>query len=112
MLKKHQKKFKIKKDDQVIVITGKYRGKIGKVLKMDLENDRALVQGVNVVKKHQKQTASTEAGIIEKELPIHISNLSHIDPEDQKAVRVGYRLNKESNKKERFSKRSGKVING
>lgn len=111
MLKKQQKKFKVKKGDQVIVNTGKYKGKIGQVLKIDLEKERVLVQGVNMVKRHQKQTASSEGGIIEKELPIHISNVNHIDPEDQKATRVGYKLNKD-NKKERVSKRSGKVING
>ena len=102
-------KYKIKKGDQVIVIAGRDKGARGEVLKMLPKEGRAIVKGVNMVKRHQKQTQTTEGGIISKEAPIQISNLALIDPKDGKAARVGYKV-LDDGRKVRFSKRSGEVI--
>jgi large subunit ribosomal protein L24 len=102
-------KFKIKKGDHVVVITGKDRGKKGEVLKMLPDENRAVVSGVAMVRRHQKQTAAQEGGIIAKEAPIHISNLALEDPKDGKPTRVGYKFLKDG-RKVRFAKRSGEVI--
>jgi|SRR6476620_11862243 large subunit ribosomal protein L24 len=102
-------KFKIKKGDHVVVITGKDRGKKGEVLKMLPDEKRAVVSGVAMVRRHQKQTAAQEGGIIAKEAPIHISNLALEDPKDGKPTRVGYKFLKDG-RKVRFAKRSGEVI--
>src|SRR4029078_2405002 len=102
-------KFKIKKGDHVVVITGKDRGKKGEVLKMLPDEKRAVVSGVAKVRRHQKQTAAQEGGIIAKEAPIHISNLALEDPKDGKPTRVGYKFLKDG-RKVRFAKRSGEVI--
>ncbi len=102
-------KYKIKKGDQVIVIAGRDKGAKGEVLKMLPKEGRAIVKGVNMVKRHQKQTQTTEGGIISKEAPIQISNLALIDPKDGKAARVGYKV-LDDGRKVRFSKRSGEVI--
>jgi large subunit ribosomal protein L24 len=102
-------KFKIKKGDHVVVITGKDRGKKGEVLKMIPGENRAVVSGVAMVRRHQKQTAAQEGGIITKEAPIHISNLALEDPKDGKPTRVGYKFLKDG-RKVRFAKRSGEVI--
>ena len=102
-------KYKIKKGDQVIVIAGRDKGAKGEVLKMLPKEGRAIVKGVNLVKRHQKQTQTVEGGIISKEAPIQISNLALIDPKDGKAVRAGYKV-LDDGRKVRFSKRSGEVI--
>lgn len=103
------KKFKIKKGDQVVVITGKDKGKKGEVLKMLRDSDRALVSGVNTAKKHQKPSATSAGGIVEKERSIHISNIALIDPKSNKATRVGYKT-LENGEKTRIARRSGEII--
>ena len=102
-------KFKIKKGDEVIVISGRDKGKSGEVLEMRRDEDRAVVQGVNMVKRHQAPSTSQPGGIVEKEAPIHISNLAHIDPKDKTATRVGYKFF-DDGRKVRFARRSGEVI--
>jgi large subunit ribosomal protein L24 len=101
--------LKIKKGDHVIVIAGRDKGKHGEVVEMLPKESRAVVRGVNVVRKHQKQTAALEGGIISKEAPIHISNLALEDPKDGKPTRIGFKF-LEDGKKVRFAKRSGEVI--
>lgn len=102
-------KFKIKKGDTVKVITGKNKGKVGDVLKVISSDDKVLVSGVNLVKKHTKPTSTSEGGIIQKELPIHISNVSHVDPKTGEITKVGYKF-LENGEKVRFSKKSGEII--
>lgn len=102
-------KFRIKKGDTVCVITGRDKGKTGQVVKMLREDNRVIVQGVNLVKKHQKQTMSTEGGIIEKEASLHISNVAHIDPQSKKPTRVTFKT-LEDGRKVRVAKRSGQTI--
>jgi large subunit ribosomal protein L24 len=102
-------KFKIKKGDKVIVLSGRDKGKSGEVLRMLPKDARALVQGVNVVRKHQKQTAAQQGGIVARELPIHISNLALRDPKDGKPTRIGFKTLADG-KKVRVSKRSGETI--
>ena len=104
-------KLKIRKGDKVVVRTGRDKGKVGEVLRVFPEDNRALVQGVNVVRKHQKQTAGQEGGIVSKEMPIHISNIALRDPKDGKATKVGYKVLKDG-KKVRFARNSGEVIDG
>ncbi|MEO8420288.1 MAG: 50S ribosomal protein L24 [Hyphomicrobium sp.] len=101
--------LKIKKGDHVIVIAGRDKGKHGEVVEMFPKEDRAIVRGVNVVRRHQKQTAALEGGIISKEAPIQISNLALEDPKDGKPTRVGFKF-LDDGKKVRFAKRSGEVI--
>jgi large subunit ribosomal protein L24 len=101
--------LKIKKGDQVIVLTGRDKGKRGEVIEVRPKENRALVRGVNVVRRHQRQTASQEGGIISKEAPIQISNLALEDPKDGKATRVGFRF-LDDGRKVRFAKRSGELI--
>lgn len=101
--------LKIKKGDHVIVIAGRDKGKHGEVVEMLPKEQRALVRGVNVVRRHQKQTAAQEGGIISKEAPIHISNLALEDPKDGKPTRIGFKFLADG-KKVRFAKRSGEVI--
>ena len=105
---------KIKKGDKVVVLTGKDRGQTGEVLSVIPKEDRAIVRGVNMVKRHQRQTASQEAGIVSKEAKIHLSNLSVADPKDGKPTRVGFKVvgEGENAKKVRFAKRSGEQIDG
>ena len=103
------KKFKIKKGDQVIVISGKDKGKKGEVLKILTQTDRALVSGVNVAKKHQRPSAMSAGGITEKERSIHISNLAVLDPKEGKATRVGYKV-LDNGEKVRVAKRSGETL--
>lgn len=102
-------RFKIKKGDRVIVTSGRDKGKTGEVLKVYPKDNRALVQGVNMVKRHQRPTQTTSGGIVEKEAAIHLSNLAHIDPKDQMPTRVGFKF-LEGGRKVRFAKRSGEVI--
>ena len=104
-------KLKIRKGDKVVVITGKDKGKQGEVVRTIPSENRAVVRGVNVAKRHQKQTAAQEGGIITKELPIHVSNLALRDPKDGKPTRVGYKTLADG-KKVRVAKRSGEVIDG
>ncbi|HEY6631282.1 MAG TPA: 50S ribosomal protein L24 [Rhizobiaceae bacterium] len=101
---------KIKKGDKVVVLTGKDKGRTGEVLSVLPKEDKAVVRGVNQIRRHQKQTQSQEGGIITKEAPIHLSNLAIADPKDGKPTRVGFRV--EGDKKVRVAKRSGEVING
>jgi len=99
----------IKKDDNVIVITGGDKGKKGKVLKVFPKEGRALVQGVNVVKRHQRQTQKEQGGIITKEAPIQLSNIANVDPKSGKATRIGFKTLADGSKV-RFAKKSGEVI--
>jgi large subunit ribosomal protein L24 len=101
---------KIRKGDKVVILTGKDKGRSGEVLQVMPKEDRAVVRGINVVKRHQRQTASQEAGIITKEAPIHLSNIAIADPKDGKPTRVGFKI--EGDKKVRVAKRSGVTIDG
>ncbi len=102
---------KIKKGDSVVVITGRDKGRTGKVMQVIPKDSRALVQGINLVKKHQKQTQNQEAGIVSKEASIHLSNLLIADPRDGKPSRVGFKI-LEDGRKVRFAKLSGDLIDG
>ena len=99
----------IKKGDKVIVTTGRDKGKKGEVLKVFPKEDRALVAGVNVVKRHQRQTQTQQGGIVNKESTIHLSNLAHVDPKSGKATRIGSKTLNDG-RKVRFAKKSGEVI--
>ena len=103
------KKFKIKREDEVVVLSGRDKGKVGKVLRVLRSDERVLVEGVNVVKRHTKPSRETPGGIIEKEASIHISNLALVDPKDGQATRVGYKF-LDDGRKVRYAKRSGEVI--
>ena len=105
---------KIKKGDRVIVLSGRDKGKRGEVITVSPTEGRAMVRGVNMVKRHQKQTAQQEGGIISKEATIHLSNLALLDPKDNKPTRVGFKFVGEGRdrKKVRFAKRSGVEIDG
>ena len=100
---------KIKKGDKVVVLTGRDRGRSGEVVKVLPDEGRALVRGVNMVRRHQRQTANQEGGIISQEGPIDLSNLAVADPKDGKATRVGFKI-LEDGRKVRFAKRSGDLI--
>ena len=100
--------MKIKKGDKVIVITGKDKGKTGEVLKAMPKENTVIVSGVNVSKRHQKPSQESAGGIVSKEMPIHVSNVSLIDPKDGKATRV--RLSEKDGRKIRVAKRSGEAI--
>ncbi|MBV9111658.1 MAG: 50S ribosomal protein L24 [Hyphomicrobiales bacterium] len=102
---------KIKKGDKVVVLAGRDRGRNGEVIRMFPTEQRALVRGVNMVRRHQKQSAQAEGGIISKEASIHLSNLAVADPKDGKATRVGFKF-LEDGRKVRFAKRSGDLIDG
>ena len=104
-------KLKIRKGDKVVVITGKDKGKQGEVIRTIPSENRAVVRGINVAKRHQKQTAAQEGGIVSKEMPVHVSNLALRDPKDGKPTRVGYKTLADG-KKVRVAKRSGEVIDG
>src|SRR3974377_207409 len=104
-------KLKVKKGDRVVVIAGRDKGKRGEVLSVIPAENRALVQGVNVVRRHQKQTPQQDGGIIAKEAPIHISNIAVEDPADGSPSRVGYKFT-DDGRKVRFAKRSGEMIDG
>ncbi|MGB3744319.1 MAG: 50S ribosomal protein L24 [Xanthobacteraceae bacterium] len=105
---------KIKKGDTVIVIAGRDKGRTGEVIEMRREDGRVLVRGVNMVKRHQRQTAAQEGGIVSKEASIHLSNVALADPKDGKPTRVGFKLvgKGDDRKKLRFAKRSGVEIDG
>lgn len=101
--------LKVKKGDEVVVITGKYKGKKGKILKVFPEDNKIIVSGVNLVKKHTKPSQVSEGGIITKELPIHISNVAHIDPKTGESTKVGFKI-LENGSKVRVAKKSGEII--
>lgn len=102
-------KLKIKKGDQVVVLTGRDKGKKGEVLKVLTKELRAVVSGVNKVKKHQKPSQAGNGGIIEKEMPIHISNIAVADPKTGEAVKVGFKT-LDNGEKVRFSRKTNEVI--
>ncbi|MBR4115231.1 MAG: 50S ribosomal protein L24 [Bacteroidales bacterium] len=101
--------MKIKKGDQVIVITGRDKGKTGEVTKAMPKESKVLVSGINLVKRHTKPTQENAGGIISKEAPIHVSNVALIDPKSGKATRVGIKVEKDGSKV-RVAKKSGEVI--
>ena len=102
---------KIRKGDKVVVLAGKDKGRTGEVVRMMPKDDKAVVRGVNMIRRHQKQSQTQEGGIITKEAPIHLSNIALVDPKDGKPTRVGFIFQKDG-KKVRVAKRSGEVING
>ncbi len=104
-------RLKIRRDDEVVVISGKDRGKTGKVLRVEPRKQRVYVEGLNIVKRHQKPSAlnpNAQAGVIEREGPIHISNVALVDPKDKKPTRVG--IKREDGKRYRVARRSGQQI--
>ena len=102
---------KIRKGDKVVVISGRDKGRSGEVIEVRKSQDRALVRGIHMVKRHQKQSAQQEGGIISKELPIHLSNIALADPKDGKPTRVGFKIMNDG-RKVRVAKRSGVEIDG
>lgn len=105
---------RLKKGDKVVVIAGRDKGRTGEIIEMRRSDERALVRGVNMVKRHQRQSATQEGGIISKEAPVHLSNLALADPKDGKPTRVGFKLvgTGDDRKKVRIAKRSGVEIDG
>jgi large subunit ribosomal protein L24 len=103
--------LKIRKGDKVVVIAGRDKGKRGEVIRVIPKDGRVVVRGVNIVKRHQKQTQRQEGGIIEKEAPLDLSNLAMEDPSDGSPTRVGFKI-LDDGRKVRFAKRSGEVIDG
>tara|TARA_B100000989_G_C19522578_1_gene465027 strand:+ start:1903 stop:2217 length:315 start_codon:yes stop_codon:yes gene_type:complete len=101
-------KLKLKKGDEVVVLAGKDKGKTGKIVKMFPKQMKAIVSDINKVKKNQKPDNNQPGGIIDKEMPLHISNLSFYDPEIKKGVKIGFKIN--DKKKSRFNKKSNKEI--
>ena len=102
-------KLKIKKGDKVVVITGRDKGKTGEVKQVMPAENRVLVDGVNMVKRHTKPSAGNAGGIVEKEASIHVSNVAYVDPKTDKPTRIGYKT-LEDGRKVRFAKRSGEII--
>ena len=102
---------KIKKGDRVVVVAGRDKGKTGEVRQVIPDEDRAIVAGVNLVRRHTKQTAQTEGGILSKEAPIHLSNIAIADPKSGKPTRVGFKV-LDDGRKVRVAKRSGDLIDG
>ncbi|HVW54699.1 MAG TPA: 50S ribosomal protein L24 [Rhizobiaceae bacterium] len=102
---------KIKKGDKVVVLAGKDKGRTGEVLSVAPKDSKAVVRGINLVRRHQRQTQSQEGGIMTKEAPIHLSNLAIADPKDGKPTRVGFTVQKDG-RKVRVAKRSGETIDG
>ncbi|RAP73220.1 MULTISPECIES: 50S ribosomal protein L24 [Paenibacillus] len=110
VLESHNNKLHVKKDDTVMVITGKDKGKKGRVIAAYPRQNRVLVEGVNMVKKHTRPSqANPQGGIIEQEAAIHVSNVMHIDPKSGKVTRIGYKVLDNGNKV-RIAKKSGEVI--
>jgi large subunit ribosomal protein L24 len=105
---------RLKKGDKVVVIAGRDKGRTGEIIQMRRDEDRALVRGINMVKRHQRQTATAEGGIISKEAPVHLSNIALADPKDGKPTRVGFKFvgTGDARKKVRVAKRSGVEIDG
>jgi large subunit ribosomal protein L24 len=102
---------KIKKGDKVVVLAGRDKGRKGEVLSVDPREGRAVVQGINLVKRHQRQTMQQEGGIVSKESPIDLSNLAIMDPKSGEPTRVGFKI-LDDGRKVRFAKRSGDLIDG
>ena len=102
---------KIRKRDKVVVLTGRDKGRTGEVIEVRPAENRALVRGINMVKRHQKQSATQEGGIVSKEAPIHLSNIAIVDPKDGKPTRIGFKIEGDG-RKVRIAKRSGAEING
>ena len=105
---------KIRKGDKVVMLSGRDKGRTGEVVEVRPADNRALVRGINMVKRHQRQTGAQEGGIISKEGPIHLSNLALADPKDGKPTRIGFKFVGEGHdrKKVRIAKRSGVEIDG
>jgi len=102
-------KLKIKKGDKVIVITGKDKGKTGEVTKVLVQENKVIVSGINMVKRHTKPSQESAGGIISKEMPIQISNVAYVDPKTNKPTRLGVKMDK-NGRKVRFAKKSGEVV--
>jgi large subunit ribosomal protein L24 len=102
-------KLKIKKGDNVVVLTGRDKGKTGTVMKVMPKESRVVVQGVNIVKRHTRPAAGQQGGIVEKESTIHVSNVSLIDPKTSKPTRVGFKM-VDGDRKVRVARRSGEVL--
>ncbi len=102
-------RLKVRKGDRVFVLTGKDKGRTGEVLRVLPKEGRVVVQGVNVVKKHQRPAPGNPGGIVEVEAPIHVSNVAHLDPDSNKPTRVGYKF-LDDGRKVRFAKRSGEIL--
>lgn len=100
---------KIKKGDRVVVMTGKSKGHVGEVVRVLTDEDRVIVSGANMVMRHQRQSMQAQGGIVPKEAPLHVSNVAHVDPKDDKPTRVGFKF-LENGKKVRYAKKSGEVI--
>lgn len=110
VLESHNNKLHVKKDDTVIVISGKDKGKKGRVIAAYPRENRVLVEGVNMMKKHQKPNQQNpQGGIIEQEAPVHVSNVMHVDPKSGKVTRIGYKV-LDNGKKVRIAKKSGEAI--
>jgi large subunit ribosomal protein L24 len=105
---------RLKKGDKVVIIAGRDKGRSGEIIEMRRDEGRALVRGINMVKRHQRQTPTAEGGIISKEAPVHLSNIALADPKDGKPTRVGFKFvgNGDERKKVRVAKRSGVEIDG
>ena len=105
--------MRIRTDDEVVVISGKDKGKTGKVIRTDPKKDRVFVEGLNMVKRHQRPMPgrpNAPVGVIEKEGPIHVSNVAIVDPKDHKPTRVGIRRDAETGRRMRVAKRSGSEL--
>ena len=102
-------KLKIKKGDTVIVITGKDKGKTGEVTKVLVQENKVIVSGINIAKRHTKPSQESAGGIISKEMPIHISNVAYVDPKTNKPTRLGIKMDK-NGRKVRVAKKSGEVV--
>ena len=102
-------KLKVKKGDTVVVISGRDKGKQGEVLRVFPADSRLIVQGVHVAHRHTRQSMTSQGGIVDKELTIHVSNVAHIDPKSKLPTRVGYRF-LDDGRKVRFAKRSGEIL--
>jgi len=102
---------KIRKGDKVVVLTGRDKGRTGEVVEVNPAAARALVRGINLVKRHQRQSPQQEGGIISKELPVHLSNIAIADPRDGKPTRIGFKIGGDG-RKVRVAKRSGVEIDG
>jgi len=102
---------KIRKGDKVVVLTGRDKGRTGEVIEVNPAAARAVVRGVNLVKRHRRQSAQQEGGIISKELPVHLSNIAIADPKDGKPTRIGFKIGGDG-RKVRIAKRSGAEIDG
>ena len=102
-------KCRIKNGDEVVVVAGKDKGKTGEVVTVFPKTSRLVIRGINIAKRHTAQSQTSQGGILDKELSIHVSNVLHIDPKDQKATKVGYKFLKDG-RKVRFAKRSGDLV--